>query len=62
MSFGSRRGRTVLVSLMIHNKLSYAHSDSVEAIGFELGDIGCTDAMRLDGIDVNDEVLCIAVS
>lgn len=47
---------------MIHNKLSYAHSDSVEAIGFELGDIGCTDAMRLDGIDVNDEVLCIAVS
>lgn len=34
-----------------------AYSHSVIAIGFELGDVGCTDAMGLDGIDVDNEIL-----
>jgi hypothetical protein len=39
------------------DQLTHAYSDSVEAIGFELGDVGGTDAMGLDCVDVDDEVL-----
>lgn len=35
----------------------YTYGDSVEAIGFQLGDIGCTDAVGLDAIDVHNECL-----
>lgn len=36
---------------------SYCHS--VEAVGFEFGDISCTDTMGLDAVNVHDEVLPI---
>jgi hypothetical protein len=39
------------------DQLTHAYSDSVEAIGFELVDVGDTDAMGLDCVDVDDEVL-----
>jgi len=38
-------------------QLNQTYSHSVEPIGFELGDVGCTDAMGLDGVNVDDEVL-----
>lgn len=37
--------------------VSYCHS--VEAIGFQFSDISCTDAVGLDTVDVDDEVLPI---
>ena len=37
----------------------YSYCHGVEAIGFEFGDIGCTDAVGLDAVDVDDEVLPI---
>ena len=34
-----------------------SYSDSVEAIGFQLGDVGGSDAVSLDAVDVYDELL-----
>lgn len=36
-----------------------AHSDSVEAVGFQLGNVGCADAVSLDVVDVYNEVLTV---
>jgi hypothetical protein len=31
--------------------------NSVKAIGFELGDVGCANSVRLDSVNVHDEEL-----
>lgn len=39
-----------------------SYSNRVEAICLELGDVGCSNAVGLDGVNVHDEVLIEASS
>lgn len=59
-----RRGQTTPLSMSSHqiNRPDVeSYSDSVEAISFQLGNVGGSDAVSLDAVDVYNEILAADV-
>ena len=50
---------SALMSIATFQWLGASYCHSVEAIGFQFGDISCTDTVGLDAVDVHDEILPI---
>jgi hypothetical protein len=48
---------SALMSIALFQWLLVSYCHSVKSIGFQFGDISCTDAVGLDAVDVDDEIL-----
>lgn len=49
---------SALVSIVLFQWMLLSYCHSVKSVGFQFGDISCTDAVGLDAVDVDDEILC----